>query len=129
MFLQARGKALDQFRADLSKADLQRRLETLPQTPGGRKVRGFVNEVDHFFDAWEKEKNKPIEVMQRSRRSKNLRSCWMRSANQRDRAGLSSAEKMAKIEEKVRETPRNEKILRAGDIGGRSSGGFVQKCG
>lgn len=115
-FLQARGNALEQFQQIYQKADLQRRLEVLPQTPGGRKVRGFINEVDHFFDVWEKEKKQADRSYATLSEEQKLKIVLDEMGKQRDCVGLSSAEKMAKIEEKVEKLRENEKKFSGREI-------------
>lgn len=53
--LQKRGKNLDSFAQIYAKAELDRRLEELPNTPAGRKMKAFVHETDSFFDRWQEE--------------------------------------------------------------------------
>lgn len=54
-FLQKRAEGIERFCQLYMKSDLNRRLEELPNTPGGRKMKAFVLEADSFFDEWREE--------------------------------------------------------------------------
>lgn len=108
-FLQARGNALDKFGQLYQQADLERRLSELPNTPAGRQVCRFVNEVNAFWDRWEGEKKKADRYYMTLNSEQKLEIVLIEMEKQKDCAGLSVAEKMAKLDEKVAKHREQEK--------------------
>lgn len=108
-FLQRRGSALEKFQQIYQKNDLERRLSELPNTPAGRQVRAFIGEVEAFWDRWEKEKKQADRHYATLSEEQKLRIVLAEMEKQKDCAGLSAAEKMAKLDEKIERHREQEK--------------------
>lgn len=108
-FLQRRGSALEKFQQIYQKNDLERRLSELPNTPAGRQVRAFIGEVEAFWDRWEKEKKQADCHYATLSEEQKLRIVLAEMEKQKDCAGLSAAEKMAKLDEKIERHREQEK--------------------
>lgn len=108
-FLQRRGSALEKFQQIYQKNDLERRLSELPNTPAGRQVRAFIGEVEAFWDRWEKEKKQADCHYATLSGEQKLRIVLAEMEKQKDCAGLSAAEKMAKLDEKTERHREQEK--------------------
>lgn len=108
-FLQRRGSALEKFQQIYQKNDLERRLSELPNTPAGRQVRAFIGEVEAFCDRWEKEKKQADRHYATLSEEQKLRIVLAEMEKQKDCAGLSAAEKMAKLDEKIERHREQEK--------------------
>ena len=108
-FLQKRGNALEKFQQIYQKNDLERRLSELPNTPAGRQVRAFIGEVEAFWDRWEKEKKQADRHYATLSEEQKLSIVLAEMEKQRDCAGLSAAEKMAKLDEKTERHREQEK--------------------
>lgn len=108
-FLQKRGNALEKFQQIYQKNDLERRLSELPNTPAGRQVRAFIGEVEAFWDRWEKEKKQADRHYAILSEEQKLSIVLAEMEKQKDCAGLSAAEKMAKLDEKTERHREQEK--------------------
>lgn len=108
-FLQKRGDALEQFQQIYQKADLERRLSELPNTPAGRQVRAFVRETNAFWDRWEGEKKQADRYYETLNDGQKLEIVLAEMEKQKDCAGLPAAEKMAKLDEMTERHREQEK--------------------
>ena len=84
-------------------------MSELPNTPAGRQVRAFIGEVEAFWDRWEKEKKQADRHYATLSEEQKLRIVLAEMEKQMDCAGLSAAEKMAKLDEKTERHREQEK--------------------
>ena len=111
-FLQDRAQRLEEFTELYQKADLQRRLETIPNTPAGRKVCAFISETDAFFDRWKQDKKQADSLYEAMSKEERMSAVFAAMGKRiKECAGLSDEEKLQKFNEKAEEYRQAEKKL------------------
>lgn len=115
-FLQKRAEGIEHFCWLYMKSDLNRRLEELPNTPGGRKMKAFVLEADSFFDEWREETKGIDDLVAIMPEERKLDYCRIVESKRRKDLSVSPEEVEARIEKEALLRQQSYKKYRNQDL-------------